>query len=114
MAEEAVNTTIRGNVFEALDLPDAPELLARVDLAVALTREIRRLGLTRTQAAERVGLDPADVSRIMRGNVENVNQERLERALNGLAIDVEIRITRADEGRPGTIFVDMSELLETS
>lgn len=107
-----VTRTIRGNIFAELDLPDAPELLARADLAIALTREIRRLGLTQKQASERVGLDQADLSRLMRGNIENVSQERLERALNRLACDVEIRIRRADSSGHGTTSVDMSELLD--
>lgn len=114
MGDRNSTRTVRGNIFAALDLPDAPELLARADLAIALTREIRRLGLPQKQAAERVGLDPADLSRIMRGNIENVSQERLERALNRLACDIEIRIRRADRAGPGTTIVDMSDLFEAA
>jgi predicted XRE-type DNA-binding protein len=109
-------TAVRGNIFEALGLEDAPELQARVDLAIALTREARRViqadGISQRALAERIGIDPGDLSRLMNGSVGEFSQERLERFLNHLGCDVKITVRRADEGHPPTTRVDASELLE--
>lgn len=108
-------TAIKGNILEALELDDAPELQARVDLAVALTREVRRVmtaeNVSQKEVAERVGLHPTDISRLMNGVVDEFSQERLERALNQLGCDVEITIRRAPDGRTPATVVDSSELL---
>jgi predicted XRE-type DNA-binding protein len=116
MTRPASPTVIRGNIFEALGLEDAPELQARVDLAVALTREARRViqaeGVSQRALADRIGMDPGDLSRLMNGSVGDFSQERLERSLNRLGCDVRITVRRADEGRPPTTQVDSSGLLE--
>ena len=56
-------------LFEILDIPDAPDERARVDLASAITREIRRRALTQTRAAALLGISQPDVSAIM--NAQN-------------------------------------------
>lgn len=115
MTRPASPAAIRGNIFEALGLEEAPELQARVDLAVALTREARRViqaeGISQRVLADRIGLDPGDLSRLMNGSVGEFSQERIERLLNHLGCDVKITVRRADEGRPPTTKVDSSELL---
>ena len=109
-------TAIGGNIFEALQLDDAPELQARVDLAVALTREVRRVmgteGVPQKAVAERAGLHPTDLSKLMNGVVDEFSQERLERALNQLGCDVEITVRRAPSSRAPITRVDSSELLK--
>jgi predicted XRE-type DNA-binding protein len=110
-------TAIHGNIFEALGLEGAPELQARVDLAAALTHEVRRViqieGLSQRSVAERIGLHPTDLSKLMNGVVGEFSQERLERALNQLGCDVEITVRRARDDHAPTTTVDCSELLET-
>jgi predicted XRE-type DNA-binding protein len=109
-------TAIRGKVFEALGFQDAPELQVRVDLAVALTHEARRIirseGLSQKELGGRIGLDPADLSRLMNGSVGEFSQERLARLLNVLGCEVAITVRRSDEGHPPTTHVDASALLE--
>lgn len=78
------------DLFEILDIPDAPDERARVDLASAITREIRRRGLTQIRAAALLGISQPDVSAIMNARVDGFSQERLERLLN--ALDMEVRI----------------------
>jgi len=116
MAKRTSPTAIRGNLFDVLGLEDAPELQARVDLAVALTREARRLGtaegITQRQVAERIGLHPTDLSKLMNGSVDEFSQERIERALNQLGCAVEITVRRADHLHRPTTTVDYSDLLE--
>lgn len=108
-------TAIRGNIFEALGLEDASEHQARVDLAVALTHEARRIigaeGISQKALAERIGLDPGDLSRVMSGSVGEFSQERLERLLNQLGCEVTITVRRSDDDHP-TTRVDSSALLE--
>jgi predicted XRE-type DNA-binding protein len=88
MAERPSPTALHGNVFEALGLEDAPELQARVDLAIALTRRTRRIlkaeGVTQRQVAERIGLHQTDLSKLMNGVVGELSQERLQMALDQL------------------------------
>jgi predicted XRE-type DNA-binding protein len=94
-------------LFGALGLEDAPELQARVDLAVALTRAAGRViqaeGISQRALAERIGIDAGDLSRLMNGWVGEFSQERLERLLNHLGCDVKITLRRAGEGHPPTI-----------
>ncbi|MEX1184415.1 MAG: helix-turn-helix transcriptional regulator [Gemmatimonadota bacterium] len=116
MGKPASPASIRGNIFDALGLEDASELQARVDLAVALTREARRIikddGVSQKALAARIGIDPGDLSRVMSGSVRQFSQGRLERLLNKLGCVVEITVRRADDDHPPTTYVDSSELLE--
>jgi predicted XRE-type DNA-binding protein len=81
-----------GNVFADLGLPEPEERLAKADLAIAITREVRRLDLTQQQAADLLGVAQPDVSNLMRGRLSGYSIERLTRLLNALGHDVEIRI----------------------
>lgn len=109
-------TAIHGNIFEALGLEDSAELQARVDLAVALTHEARRTisseGISQKELANRMGLDPADLSRLMNGSVGEFSHERLGRLLNELGCEVAITVRRSGDGHPATTYVDSSALLE--
>lgn len=81
---------VEDDLFEILGIPDAPDERARVDLASAITREIRRRGLTQRRAADVLGISQPDVSAIMNARIDGFSQERLERLLN--ALDMEVRI----------------------
>lgn len=116
MSKPTSATAIRGDIFEALGLDDASELRARVDLAVALTHEARRIikseGISQKELARRIGLDPGDLSRLMNGSVGEFSQERLERFLNAVGCDVAITVRRSADDRTPTTYVDSSALLE--
>lgn len=75
---------IGDDLFEQLDLPDPSELRLRVDLAVALTREIRDRRLTQAEAAEILGVKPSDISMLMSGGVGDMSVEDLARLLNSI------------------------------
>ena len=114
MSHRASPTAVRGTVFEALDLADTPELRVRVDLAAAITREVRRVmeGDQRSQrsVADTMGLHPTDLSKLMNGVVEEFSQERLQRALAELGCDIEITVRRAATVGAAEVRVDTSEL----
>ena len=91
-----VEVTEIGNIFQALDIPDER---ARVGLAAAVTLEIRRRGLTQTQAAKLLGIRQPDVSAIMNARVDGFSEERLERLLNALDLDVRIQVGPRPAGK---------------
>lgn len=96
------NPTVRvvdDDLFEILGIPNAPDERARVDLASAITREIRRRGLTQVRAAAMLGISQPDVSAIMNARTDGFSQERLERLLNALDMEVRIQVGPRPEGQ---------------
>jgi predicted XRE-type DNA-binding protein len=76
--ENRVFTIVRDELFEILAIPNARDELARVDLASAITREIRDRGLTKSDAAKILGISEAQVSAIMNARIDDFDVERLE------------------------------------
>jgi predicted XRE-type DNA-binding protein len=93
-------TKSSGNVFADLGLDEAPLLLAKADLAIAISRRIRELGLTQTAAGALMELDQPKVSAIMRGRLEGFSLERLMECLNALDCSVTITIGPARKQTP--------------
>jgi predicted XRE-type DNA-binding protein len=81
-----------GNVFEDLGLPNAEERLAKAELARVIRHVIGEKGWTQRRAAAALGIAPPDVSDLMRGKLARFSQERLERFLNALDMDVRIHV----------------------
>jgi predicted XRE-type DNA-binding protein len=81
-----------GNVFEDLGLPDAGERLAKAELARVIRKIVKDKSWTQRRAAEALGIAPPDVSDLMRGKLARFSQERLERFLNSLDMDVHIQV----------------------
>jgi predicted XRE-type DNA-binding protein len=81
-----------GNVFADLGLPDAESLKIKSGLVIEITRAIRKFGLTQTDAATRMGIAQAKVSRMMRGDFANLSERKLMDCLNRLGYDIEIRV----------------------
>jgi predicted XRE-type DNA-binding protein len=94
-----IRPAVDDDLFEILDIPNAPDERARVDLASAITREIRRRGLTQVRAAALLGISQPDVSALMNARVEGFSQERLERLLNALDMEVRIQVGPRPEGQ---------------
>lgn len=99
MREQLTVHTISGNLFEELGLPDGTQLRARVDLAGVLALEIRRRGLSQIKAAELLGISQPDVSNLMRGKVDGFSQDRLQRLLNDLDLEVRIAVGPKPNGQ---------------
>jgi predicted XRE-type DNA-binding protein len=92
-------TTVSDELFEILNIPNAAEERARADLASAISLEIRRRGLTQAQAAKILGVKQPDVSAIMNARIDGFSQERLERLLNALDMDVRIQVGPRPPGK---------------
>lgn len=87
-----VGDTVKGNIFEALELENAQELLAKAQMLSAIIEYIRKAKLTQVQVAEMTGLDQPKVSQLTRGKLSGFSTERLIRILNSLGQDVQIVI----------------------
>jgi predicted XRE-type DNA-binding protein len=79
-----------GNVFADLEVPDAPEALAKAELANRICTVLARRRLTQAQAATILGVDQPKVSALIRGKLDGFSSDRLFRFLNALGQDVEI------------------------
>jgi predicted XRE-type DNA-binding protein len=88
-----------GNVFEDLGLPNADERLAKAELARVIRAIVKGKNWTQRRAAEALGIAPPDVSDLMRGKLARFSQERLERFLNALDMDVHIRVRPRAPGK---------------
>ena len=81
-----------GNVFQDLGLPNAGERLAKAELARVIRGIIKDKNWTQRRAAEVLAIAAPDVSDLMRGKLARFSQERLERFLNALDMDVHIQV----------------------
>jgi predicted XRE-type DNA-binding protein len=109
MSDELELTWGSGNVFADLGLEDPDLLLAKADLAIAITNIIRERGLTQTAAASELGVDQARISAIMRGRLDDFSLQRLMAFARLLGQDVRITVTpSADPARPGRMTTQTS------
>jgi predicted XRE-type DNA-binding protein len=88
-----------GNVFEDLGLPDAGERLAKAELARVIRKIIKDKDWTQRRAADALSIAPPDMSDLMRGKLARFSQERLERFLNDLDMDVRIQVGPRPAGK---------------
>ena len=91
-AGEITFSPMHDNVFEAMGLPDAVERLAKAEMAREIALIVHANGWTQKRAAEVLAIAASDVSDLLRGKLRRFSQERLERFLNALGMDVRIQI----------------------
>lgn len=102
-ATEVISVTkSSGNIFADLGLPNPEEHLAKARLVVAIRLAIEADGLTQSQAAEKMGIDQPQVSRILRGGYAGYSLERLIKFLNSFGHDVEVVVRKRKSSRTGT------------
>jgi len=96
-----------GNVFQDLGLPDAAERLAKAELARVIRTIVKEKDWTQRRAADVLGIAAPDMSDLIRGKLGRFSQERLERFLNALDMDVDIRVRpRAAGKKRATVTVE--------
>ena len=93
------------NIFADLDLPDAPELLAKARLAYRISSIMEKKGLTQHQAAKILGIDQPKVSALVRGHLEKFSLQRLCEYLTALGCDVTIQVREKPGTRAGKLTV---------
>ncbi|MBV9109402.1 MAG: XRE family transcriptional regulator [Gemmatimonadetes bacterium] len=94
-------TPSSGNVFADLGLPDAPELLAKADLAIEIARVLDERGFSQAEAARLLHTSQPRISDLRRGKLDGFTFDRLLRFLNALDRDVELVVSpkRSAEAR---------------
>lgn len=90
--EEFKVTRSSGNVFADMGLPDADDALAKAKVAYVINSLIKERKLTQAKAGEILGLDQANVSRLMCGRLTGFSLDRLFRFLTALGMDVEVTV----------------------
>ena len=84
-----------GNVFKDLGLEN-PELeMLKAQLALSIFRIFEKKKLNQTQAAELLGVDQPEISKLKNGNFSRFRVERLFLFLNILGQDIDIKISAA-------------------
>ena len=91
--------TSSGNVFADLKLPDAGERQTKVQLAVAIQREIAAREWSQAEAAEVLGINQPKVSALLKFRLDGFSVERLMMFLTALGKDVEISIRPRRSGK---------------
>lgn len=94
---------VKGNIFEALELENAQELLAKAQMLSAIIEYIREHKLTQNEVARMTGLDQPKVSQLTRGKLSGFSTERLMRILNCLGQDVQIVIVQNAPDEPARV-----------
>ena len=79
-----------GNIFADLGLPDAEDMLLKSTIVIELRRLIEERSLSQTAAAKLIGINQADLSKILRGRFRGYSEARLMRMLTAFNQDVEI------------------------
>jgi predicted XRE-type DNA-binding protein len=97
-----------GNVFEDLGLPHPAERLAKAELARIIRTIVSEKHWTQRRAAQALGIAPPDMSDLMRGKLARFSQERLERFLNALDMDIHIQVgPRRKQNKRATVTVEL-------
>jgi len=78
------------NIFADLGLPDAEDMLLKSTIVIELRCLIEERSLSQTAAAKLIGINQADLSKILRGRFRGYSEARLMRMLTAFSQDVEI------------------------
>ena len=92
------HTQSTGNVFADLGLPEPEKLLTKSRLALAITRELDKRGLTQQQAAHLLGTTQPVISSLKNGRLSGFTLDRLVDYLEVLEKRVEVRIVPQKSG----------------
>ena len=87
-----------GNVFADLELEDADELLTRAQLGHTVRMILTKKKLKQREIATLLGIDQAEVSKLMNGQYHLFSEGRLFGFLNRLNRKVTVRITPRRRG----------------
>jgi predicted XRE-type DNA-binding protein len=90
-----------GNVFRDLGFSEekSSELILKSSLLQALQETIKGRGWKQVEAAARLGIDQAKVSKLLAGQMAGFSIERLVNFLTLVGQDVEVTVRKAPRGR---------------
>ncbi len=87
-----------GNIYAQLGLPNPEERQLKSQLMHVFNDAVLRMGLNQADAADRVDINQADVSRIFHGQGSRFSVERLMSIIGRLGIDIEIKQSHDEHG----------------
>ena len=91
------------NVYADLGYPDAEALQRKASLASHIAWTIKARHLTHEAAAELLGIDQADIVKIVRGQFRSTSEAKMLEWIAMLGHDVTILVTKTTRQRPGKI-----------
>ncbi|ACQ68058.1 XRE family transcriptional regulator [Candidatus Williamhamiltonella defendens] len=92
------------NIFSDLGLPNPDKLKIKSGLVIEITKALRKLGLTQSQAAHRMCITQAKVSGMLKGDFSNLSERKLMDCLNRLCYDIEIKVKPTSESLGHLLF----------
>ena len=92
-----------GDVFADIGVQLSDVDLVKVHLALEINRTIQKRKITQAVAGEKMGVDQAKVSKIVRGRLEEFSQERLMSFLLSLGRDIEVRVSQRYRNERGRV-----------
>ncbi|MBV8367541.1 MAG: XRE family transcriptional regulator [Candidatus Eremiobacteraeota bacterium] len=99
-SDEKVKITRRtGNIFAQLNRTDADELLRKSRILNVINEVIEERQLNQSTAAQVLGIDQADVSRLMRGKLSRFSLDRLMTLVDRLHVAINLHQKRDAKGR---------------
>jgi predicted XRE-type DNA-binding protein len=72
------------SVYEDLDYANADEILIKARLVTAIADQVKRRGLTQTEASELLGFSQPKLSNLLRGQFRGVSEKKLMECLTKL------------------------------
>ncbi|KQW32828.1 XRE family transcriptional regulator [Acidovorax sp. Root275] len=91
------------NVYADLGYQDAEALQRKASLAAHIAWTIKARHLTHEAAAELLGIDQADIMKIVRGQFRGASEAKMLEWIAMLGHDVTILVTKTIRRRPGKI-----------
>ena len=93
-----------GNVYFDLGYPDSAEMQRKAALAALISRSIKARRMSRTKAAELLGIDQRKISSLTRGLFRGISEQEMLELVAKLGHDVRIVVGPAKRGKaPGKI-----------
>ena len=103
-------TRSSGNVFRDIGVANPEQHLLKAQVVHVLGKLIAHSGMTQTAAAEKIGIEQSDLSKVLRGNFAGFSLERLLAAANAMGADFEIAFRKPAGKRAGRAVVREIEL----
>lgn len=87
-----------GNVFAQLRRPEADDLLRKSRVLSVITEVLEEMNLDQAAAAEKLGLDQADISRLIHGKLSRFSLDRLMTLVDRLGVAIDLCQKRDADG----------------
>ncbi len=93
-AKETDYEITEGNIFAALGLDNADELMARANLLDQVSTLIKKSELSQQEVAKKLGITQPKVSMLVTGRLSQFSTDTLLHYLSVLGCEVEIRVKK--------------------